>query len=156
MTGSQKGCNATTKDVFFSLTGTKSQSERISLSLLQSLLAMNSFKKSTYDDIIIETDQDLGDIKIIGVGLRNSKISKLIDFVLNNHWYVEYVSIIDFQNKEAETQFQYACYHWFVYDDKEVTAVSTVGMKCNYKLALTYVCTYVHYSILIYLAKTLP
>ena len=142
MTGSQKGSSATTRDVFFSLTGTKSQSERISLGLLQSLFAMDSFNKSTYDDMIIETDQNLGDLKIIGVGLRNSMVNNLVDFVLDKHWYVEYVSIIDFQNNEAEIQFP--VYHWLRYDNKEVTAVSTVGMYCSYKLALTYVHMYVH------------
>ena len=126
VTGSQKGSSATTRDVFFSLTGTKSQSERISLGLVQSLFAMDSFNKSTYDDMIIEADQNLGDVRIVGVGLRNDMISKIVDFVVDCHWYVEYVSIIDFQNKKAETQFP--CYHWLGYDNKEVTAVSTVGM----------------------------
>ena len=125
MTGSQKGSSATARDVFFSVTGTKSQSERISLSLLQRLFAINSFKTSTYDDMIVETDYNLGDIKMVGVGLHNDVISKVVDFVLDCHWYVEYVSIFDFQNKEAETQFP--CYHWLSYDNKEVTAVAKVG-----------------------------
>ena len=126
VTGSQKGSSATTWDVFFTLTGTKAQSERISLGLFQTLFAMDSFNKSTYDDMIIETDQNLGDVRIVGVGLRNDMITKWVDFFVDRHWYVEYVSIIDFQNKEAETQFP--CYHWLEYDGKEVTAVSTVGM----------------------------
>ena len=125
MTGSQKGSSATTRDVFFSLTGTKSQSKMISLGLFQSLFALDSFNKSTYDDMIIETEQNLGDIKMVGVGLHNDMISKLVDFVLDCHWYVEYISIVDFQNKEIETQFP--CYHWLGYDNKEVTAVSKVG-----------------------------
>ena len=125
MTGSQKGSSATTRDVFFSLTGTKSQSKMISLGLFQSLFALDSFNKSTYDDMIIETEQNLGDIKMVGVGLHNDMISKLVDFVLDCHWYVEYISIVDFQNKETETQFP--CYHWLGYDNKEVTAVSKVG-----------------------------
>ena len=125
VTGSQKGSSATSRDVFFSVTGTKSESDRISLSLLQRIFVLYSFKNSTYDDMIIETDHDFGDIKIVGVGLYNDLITKMVDFVLDCHWYVEYIDIVDFQ-KKAETRFP--CYHWLDYDNREVTTVSNVGM----------------------------
>ena len=137
VTGSQKGSSATSRDVFFSVTGTKSESDRISLSLLQRIFAINSFKNSTHDDMIIETDHDLGDIKMVGVGLHNDLITKLVDFVLDCHWYVEYIDIIDFQKKEAETRFP--CYHWLGYDNREVTTVSNVGTYVHNKLCNTVV-----------------
>ena len=125
VTGSQKACSATARDVFFNVTGTKSQSNKMSLGLPQRLVAFKSFQEKTHDDMIIETDQHLGDIQVVGVGLEYDLITKLEDAILDCHWYVDYISIIDFQDKEAETQFP--CYHWIGYNNKEVTAVSKVG-----------------------------
>ena len=76
--------------------------------------------------MIIETDQDLGEIHVVGVGLHYDMIAKVEDGILDCHWYVDYISVIDFQNKESEIQFP--CYHWLGYNNKEVTAVSKVGM----------------------------
>ena len=126
MTGSQKACSATARDVFFAVSGTKSQSDRISLGLFQRLRSLDSFQEDTHDDMIIETDQHLGDIQVVGVGLHYDLITKVEDAILDCHWYVDYISIIDFQNKQSETQFP--CYHWIGYNNKEVTAVSKVGM----------------------------
>ena len=126
VTGSQKACSATARDVFFSMSGANSQSDKMSLGLLQRLHAFNSFHESTHDDMIIETDQHLGDIQVVGVGLDYDLITKVEDAILDCHWYVDYISVIDFQSKESEIQFP--CYHWLGYNNKEVTATSKVGM----------------------------
>ena len=120
MTGHQAGSNATSIDVFFTLAGCKSETKKISLSLFQWLQATDSFHKDTHDDMIIETDDHLGDVQIVGVGLRDDLIAKLKAYVLNCHWYVNYISIIDFQDNEVESHFP--CYHWLGYDNKELTA----------------------------------
>ena len=130
MTGNQKACSATARDVFFNVTGTKSQSDKMSLGLLQRLFAMNSFQESIHDDMIIETDEHLGDIQVVGVGLEYDLITKVEDAILDCHWYVDYISIIDFQNNQSEVQFP--CYHWLGYNSKEVTATSKVGMYVNW------------------------
>lgn len=56
--------------------------------------------------MIIETDQHLGDVEVVGVGLHYDRISRVKATLLDCHWYVDYVSIIDFSNEqlEAETQ----------------------------------------------------
>ena len=125
VTGSQNACSATARDVFFAVTSTKSQSDRISLGLLQRLFSPDSFKENTHDDMIIETDQHLGDIQVVGVGLDYDVIAKVEDAILDCHWYVDYISIIDFQNDQSEVCFP--CYHWLGYNNKEVIAVSKVG-----------------------------
>ena len=125
VTGSQQACSATARDVFFAVTGTKSQSDRISLGVLQRLCSSGCFKKDTHDDMIIETDEHLGDIQVVGVGLHYDIIANVEAKLLDCHWYVDYISIIDFQNNESETQFP--CYHWLGYNNKEVTATSKVG-----------------------------
>ena len=126
MTGSLQASSATARNVFFTVTGTNAQSERMSLGLFQWLAERDAFKKNTHDDMIIETDQHLGDVKVVGVGLEYDLISDLImPKALDCHWYVAYISIIDFQNERSETHFP--CYHWIGYNDREVTAFSKVG-----------------------------
>ena len=125
MTGSQKACSATARDVFFNVTGTKSQCNKMSLGLLQRLEALKSFHERTHDDMIIETDEHLGDVQVVGVGLDYDLITKVEDAILDCHWYVDYISVFDFQNNEMEIQFP--CYHWLGYNNKEVTATFKVG-----------------------------
>ena len=136
MTGNHKACSATTQDVFLhvTVTGTKSKTDKmslVSLGLFQRLRALRFFQQGTYDDLIIETDQHLGDIEVVGVGLRYDWIRWLTSALLDRHWYVEYISIVDFKDEQLVTETQFPCYHWFGYNNKEVTAVSKVG-KCMY------------------------
>ena len=127
VTGSQQACSATARDVFFAVTGTKSQSGRISLGLFQRLRSLDSFKRDTHDDMIIETDEHLGDVQVAGVGLEYDVIANMEAKLLDCHWYVDYISIIDFQNNETEIRFP--CYHWLGYNNTEVTATSKVGKQ---------------------------
>ena len=125
MTGSQQARSATARNVFFTMTGTNSQSDKISLGFFQRLAETNSFQEDTHDDMIIKTDRHLGDVQVVGVGLNYDPISDLVSDWLDCHWYVNFISIIDFQNERSATHFP--CYHWLGYNDKEVTAVSKVG-----------------------------
>ena len=59
VTGNQKACSATAQDVFLTVTGTKSKTDKmslVSLGLFQRLCALRFFQQGTYDDLIIETD----------------------------------------------------------------------------------------------------
>ena len=143
MTGNQKACSATARDVFFAVTGTKSHTNKMSLGLFQRFWTSYSFQEDTHDDMIIETDQHLGDVQVVGVGLRYDLITKVEDAILDCHWYVDYISIIDFQNEQFETHFP--CYHWIGYNNKEVSAVSKVGKSVTtYKLIMYCVCALVY------------
>ena len=125
MTGHQVGSYATSIDVFFTLAGCKSETKKISLSLFQWLQATNSFHKDTYDDMIIETDDHLGDVQIVGVGLKDDIFSKIKARVINCHWYVNYISITDFQ-EDNEVESRFPCYHWLGYDNKELTVPAKI------------------------------
>ena len=127
VTGSQQGSSAKARDVFFTVAGTKSESNRISLDLKQRLFKWDSFQEDKHDDMIIETDQNLGDVQVVGVGLEHDVIAGVESHnpIYQCQWYVNYVSIIDFQIGQSEVQFP--CYHWIGYTNKEVTAISKVG-----------------------------
>ena len=142
MTSSQQASSATARNVFFTVTGTNAQFERMSLGLFQRLADRDAFQEGTHDDMIIETDQHLGDVKVVGVGLEYDPISIAKSKLFDCHWYVAYMSIIDFQNEQSETHFP--CHHWIGYNEREVTAVSEVGKLVyttksgdTYKLAKT-------------------
>ena len=126
VTGSQQACSAKARDVFFTVAGTKSESNRISLGFFERWYS-NSFQEDKHDDMIIETDQNLGDVQVVGVGLEHDWISDIQSYnpIYQCQWYVNYISIIDFQNGQSEVQFP--CYHWIGYTNKEVTAISKVG-----------------------------
>ena len=142
VTGSQRACSARARNVFFTVTGTKSQSEKMSLGLLQRFTA---FHEDTYDDMIIETDQHLGDVQIVGVGLEYDLITNATADILDCHWYVAFISIIDFQKDQSVRESHFPCYHWIGYNDKEVTAVSEVGKSHTHThmyIIYMYVCIY--------------
>ena len=137
MTGNQKACSAAAQNVFLTVTGTRSKIDKMSLvppGLFERFRARKFFQQGTYDDIIIETDQTLGDIKVVGVGLHQGWIRWLVPTLLDHHWYVEYISIVDFKDEQSETEARFPCYHWLGYDNKEVTTVSKV-CKCVYMLS---------------------
>ena len=56
VTGSQQACSAKARDVFFTVAGTESQSNKISLNFIQRLKKLDSFHKDKHDDMIIETE----------------------------------------------------------------------------------------------------
>ena len=124
MTGGQQACPKIPRNVFFTVTGTNSQFEKISLGLFKWLAKINSFQEDTYDDMLIETDRHLGDVQVVGVGLNYDPISDLVPDWFDCHWYVNFISIIDLQNGQ-ETHFP--CYHWIGYNSKEITAASKIG-----------------------------
>ena len=127
MTGSQQASGATARNVFFTVTGTNSQSQKMSLALdlFQQLAKEGPFQEDTHDDMIIETDRRLGDVQAVRVGLEYGLLSGPVSKMLDCHWYVAFISIIDFQNERSETHFP--CYHWIGYNNKEITAFSKVG-----------------------------
>ena len=67
--------------------------------------------------MIVETDSDMGDVQVVGVGLKPGLIARFL--LINHRWYVAFISIINFQKDEVEHHFP--CYHWLGYDDGELT-----------------------------------
>ena len=117
VTGHNVTCNATPFDVFFSLGHGTLKTESISLNRLQSLMTTSAFNKGTHVDMIVETDSDMGDVQVVGVGLKPGLIARFL--LINHRWYVAFISIINFQKDEVEHHFP--CYHWLGYDDGELT-----------------------------------
>lgn len=51
-----------------------------------------NFKKATYDDLIIECDNDLGDIQVVQAGLRYKSMFNII----TPDWYIDFFTVRNF------------------------------------------------------------
>ena len=102
------------------MTGTKGSSGEINIGRTDGLLGWfnQNFQKSTFDDLIIESSEDFGEIEVVGVGLHYD----IIPEGLQSHWYVDFIMIVDFQDDNMETNFP--CYHWVGHTTKEVKVTS--------------------------------
>ena len=126
VTGDQADADPESFNIILSLTGDKGMSGEIPVSTTSGFIFFKRhFKRSTYDDIIIESDGDLGDIQVVGAGLRYFSLFN----ILTPDWYVDYVTVKDYQ-KTVMTNFPF--YHWIGKSVKQVTATSATGIRKYY------------------------
>jgi len=83
-------------------------------------MTTNAFNRGTYVDMIIETDGEMGDVQVVGVGLKAGVIARLKSALVSHHWFVVFISVVDFQKKDA-AEHHFSCNHWLGYDDGELT-----------------------------------
>ena len=104
MTGSAEDAGADfTNKIYMKLVGSNGESGRVKLT--DFLTSMDgSFRRKKYDDLVIESDKDLGEIQVVVVGNGH-------EFVRSHYplWFVDFVIIHSFQSKTSE---DFPCYHW--------------------------------------------
>ena len=120
VTGSQPGAAADTHSVVLGLTGTEGTTGKITVDAKDGwfLLTHTYFKKSTYDDLVIECEDNLGEIQVILAGLRSSRT------ILTHDWYIDFFTVRNYQSSIVKN---YPCYHWIGKKVKGVTATSATG-----------------------------
>ena len=117
VTGQQDGSGTTDTGVFVNLIGSKGQSGKIYL--MNWLTALSGTAKTrTYDDLLVESDGDLGDILVVVLGNDKNWIA-----VLGAPWFVDFVYVHDFQSKSHQ---EFPCYHW-IGDGSCVTFTAKTG-----------------------------
>ena len=86
VTGSQPGAAASTRTVVLGLSGTEGTTGEITVDAKDGwiLFTHTYFKKSTYDDLVIECDDNLGEIQVVQAGLRYSST------IMNPDWYIDF------------------------------------------------------------------
>ena len=104
--------------IYFFLTGSKSTSGSISLSRSDGVIDLTHpvFNNATFDDVVLESSQNLGEVQVVGLSLEK------LDTSLTMQWYVQFITLVDFQNGRNETTFP--CYHWIEADGKSVTCTA--------------------------------
>ena len=122
VTGNQGGASPDTHKVVVSLTGDKGTSGEIEVQAESGFIFFTKtyFKKSSYDDLIIECDGDLGDIQVVGAGLRYKSLMN----IFTPDWYIDFFTVANYQNKITTN---YPCYHWIGKSIDDVTATSATG-----------------------------
>ena len=118
VTGSQPGAAANTRTVVLGLTGTEGTTGKITVDAKWFLFTHTHFKKSTYDDLVIECEDDLGEIQVVLAGLRYSRT------ILTPDWYIDFFTVCNYQSSIMKN---YPCYHWIGKKVKGVTATSATG-----------------------------
>ncbi len=103
VTGSQEGAEAEfAGDVYIKLLGNKASSQ---VKLGSFLTALESrYDRQHFDDLVIETDQDLGDVLVVTLG----NCYDGPDVVIAS-WFVDFVMIYDFKGQQGE---EFPFYHW--------------------------------------------
>ena len=103
VTGQLAGAGTADTGVFVNLIGSKGQSGKIYL--MNWLTALTgAVKRCTYDDLMVESDGDLGDILVVVLGNDKSWIS-----LIGAPWYVDFVTVCNIQ---THSQQEFPCYHW--------------------------------------------
>ena len=103
MTGSAEGAGGDFwKGVYIKLIGRHAESGKVKLTDLLTELE-GSFMRKKYDDLVIESDADLGEVLVVVVG--NHEILSSCDPL----WYVDFVIVHNFQSNTNE---DFPCDHW--------------------------------------------
>jgi hypothetical protein len=75
----------------------------------------------TYDDLIIETEENLGDVEVVNLGINGRKKSQE---------FVDYTKVYDFSKSRKESEFP--CYHW-IQGDHDVSTTSATSKEKSYR-----------------------
>ena len=114
VTGSQEGAGSSNADIYITLTGNKASTGKVKISSWLKALKGN-FKSRTYDDLIIESDSDLGHVLVLAVGDDRKRLLEM-----DSPWYVDLVTVHDFQSGLNE---EFPVYHW-IGDEDYVTCTA--------------------------------
>ena len=106
MTGSDEGAGADFTNM--KLVGSNAESGKVKLTDFVTTMK-GSFRSKKYDDIVIESDKDLGEVQVVVVGNGHEFLSSHFPC-----WFVDFVIIHNFQSRTTE---QFPCYHWIDLED---------------------------------------
>lgn len=125
MNGKQLGAGTNDPEVCICLIGSNGHSDKIYLQSLLSMRALTgqTLHRGTWDNLIIESSGDLGEIQVVILGINK------VDF-LSASWYVNEVGIYNFQSKNQEA---FPCYFW-IGNGESVSFTSKTSKKSIFLL----------------------
>ena len=85
-----------------------------------------SLKGGTCEDLVVEADRDLGDVKVVIFGNEKNWF-----LPTNDQWFVNYSIVYNF-NGVDKVGVQFPCYHWI--GDNE--SISSTSATCNLLMAI--------------------
>ena len=102
MNGKQIGAGTSAPNVFICLVGQNGNSGKLRITDWLSIFGVDSIHRDTWDNLIIESSEDLGEILVVILGIDKGNL-------LKDPWYVNEVGIYNFQSKNQQA---FPCYHW--------------------------------------------
>ena len=103
VTGSMAGAGTTDTDVYITLIGDKASSGKVGISGWLTALK-GSYSSRTFDDLVVESDGDLGTILVVAIGNEKEWFADM-----GAAWYVDFVMVHNFQSNLNE---EFPVYHW--------------------------------------------
>ncbi len=104
VTGKQLSARMSDSGVYITLIGSKASSGKVYICKWLKIFSQSTSRQS-YDDLLIETDQDLGEILVVILGNDEAWFCSGI----GAPWFVDFVMIHNFQSKGTD---EFPCYHW--------------------------------------------
>lgn len=133
VTGSRPNSKADTSKIRITLVGDKGTSNAIAARAAECFLPSH-FKQATYEDILIESEGDLGEILVVEPCMCHSGrqfctclCSNIL--ALSRQWFVNFITVYNHQDNMKPTNFP--CYHWVGHGDHGVTCTSATGELCT-------------------------
>ena len=103
VTGSQAGAGSSNTDIYITLTGSKASTGKVGISGWLKVLK-GDFKRRTFDDLVIESEDDLGHVLVVTIGNDRERLLEMA-----SPWYVDFTVVHDFQTSLNE---QFPVYYW--------------------------------------------
>ena len=108
------GAGSFTRDIYITLTGNKASTGKVGISSWLKALK-GDFKRQTFNDLVIESEDDLGHVLVVTIGNDKKRLLEV-----DSPWYVDFVTVHDFQSSLNE---EFPVYYW-IGDEDYVTCTA--------------------------------
>ena len=89
--------------------------------LLDYLSVFSSIEGGTCDDLLVESDANLGDVQVVILGNEENWF-----LPTNDYWYVNYTTIYHYNGGSVKQDVKFPCYHW-IGDNEAISTTSATG-----------------------------
>ena len=105
VTGSQAGAGTDDTGIYLSLIGSEQRTVDVNITNCLRSIFQQSFSRNSYDDLVLESDGDLGEVLVVVLGNKHGWLS----IGEGAPWYVNTATVHNFQSSATE---HFPCYHW--------------------------------------------
>ena len=120
--------------MYITLVGSKASSGKVPIVDTRFMIKIPAIYKNCYDDLMIESSADLGELLVVIIGNPKNPLFTLNPFqvaanltsaVTGSAWFVSFVNFIDLQTKQAV---EFPCYHW-INDGSDVSFTARTSKR---------------------------
>ncbi len=116
MNGSMCAAGTSDRGMYVVLIGDKGATPRLGI-----LSFFERIKKDTCEDLLVETESDLGEIQVVIFGNEKNWF-----LPINDLWFINYSTIYRYSGTSIKNETTFPCYHW-IGDDEAISTTSTTS-----------------------------